>query len=669
MLRLFVLIAGLTLGVGGRGALGVTLSSEEQKLASLLVGSSGQKRVKSQMRIDDRLVQVARARAMDMARRNYFDHVNPDGVAANFLVRATGYQLPSHYSTSPRGNNIESIGAGYINANEAWSGWMNSAGHKVHLLASDSFYRDQTSYGVGHFYDPNSRYKHYWVVLTAPPSPVATLSIATPTPGARVTAPSISVSGNVSGNGIFSALEYRLDTPSGPGPWTALPLHSGTTVSKWTANVAGLKPGTNTVRVRTKSATGAVARETTRSVQLVILKPLQVAVEGEGTVTAGFLGTTQRQVGALIAIAALPKAGYILSHWSGLPAALDPFLCAQKFAMEEGLSLTAHFIPDPYPALAAGYAGIITDTSQAHGSTGALFAKIAKGGAFTGALFFAGRRHPLVGRFNSQGNAQVIIPRAGLATLSLLLHIDTSGIDQRISGTVSDGAATLPIDATRAVTATAASQVNLHIAPNADPSTPQGHGYLSCYVAATGLVRMAGVLADGTRVAAASYLAGNTVPIYSPLVGGAGSLAGSVVLDGGLAQGGLAWHKPARAGTRFPAAFDTRHTVLGSAYVPPQDSAPAIAITAGELAIDSPELDSVLVLPFALGEGSRVTYLAVPPAGWRLVVIPRTGRFVGTYAHPGAPVRVFSGLLDQASNTGYGFSLGPAQSAAVSLTP
>src|SRR6185369_16155823 len=78
----------------------LTFTPEEQKIANALVNSSGQRRDRSQMHPDDRLTQVARARAMDMAKRNYFDHVNPDGNGPNYLVRQTGYQLPSFWSTS-----------------------------------------------------------------------------------------------------------------------------------------------------------------------------------------------------------------------------------------------------------------------------------------------------------------------------------------------------------------------------------------------------------------------------------------------------------------------------------------------------------------------------------------------------------------------------------------
>jgi uncharacterized protein YkwD len=646
----------------------VTLTAEEQKIASSLVGNSGQRRDKSQMRLDDRLVQVARERAMDMAKRRYFDHTNPDGYAANYLVRQTGYQLPSSYSTSARANNIESIGAGYTSGSEAWSAWMGSSGHKAHLLATESFYRDQTSYGVGHYYDSSSPYRHYWVVLTAPPSPVALLSIATPTPGARVTVPSMSVSGSVSGSAVFSSLQYRLETPSGAGTWNQLPLPSGGGVGRWSANVGGLQPGVNTVRVRTLNSSGGVARETSRSVRMVVLKPLTVSVDGPGSVTPGFLGVTQREVGVAYTIAAIPQAGNILSHWDGLPAGTDPYRGTQTITMKENLSLTAHFIADPYLALAAGYAGVFTDTGPAHETTGALMARIIPGGAFTGAVFFSGQRFALRGRFNSQGDALVNVPRPGRTPLILALHIDTTGADQRITGSITNGTVNLSIAAGRSPATTTACQYNVHLSPAADAATPQGHGYAMVFVGPTGLVRVSGMLADGTPFAAASYLTNSGIPIYAPLFARTGSLAGTIAVNGSAAQGTVAWHKPARPGTRFPNAFHVQNSTVGSRFVRPATAADAaLPIGNATLQIDSPELAEILSLSFTINAGTRVTYPALLPAGWRVGINALNGRFAGSYVHPGGGVRRFSGLVDQAASAGYGFSLGPTQSAAVGI--
>ncbi len=119
--------------------------------------------------LDPLLEQVARAKAADLANRDYFDHTNPDGCGPNWLVEQAGYPLPEHYDHSRDGNNIESLAAGYASAGDTWDGWMDSSGHRQHLLATHPFYAEQTHVGIGYVNRPGSRYTHYWVVLTAPP--------------------------------------------------------------------------------------------------------------------------------------------------------------------------------------------------------------------------------------------------------------------------------------------------------------------------------------------------------------------------------------------------------------------------------------------------------------------------------------------------------------------
>jgi uncharacterized protein YkwD len=143
------------------------LNSQEQEIANFAINHPDQGR--PFMSCDPILAQVARARAVDMGTRNYFSHTNPDGYGPNYLVRQAGYVLPSWYGSADNANNIESIAAGYPTAAAAWAGWLNSAGHRTHVLAEDSFWADQTSYGIGYAYVPNSTYKHYWVFISAPP--------------------------------------------------------------------------------------------------------------------------------------------------------------------------------------------------------------------------------------------------------------------------------------------------------------------------------------------------------------------------------------------------------------------------------------------------------------------------------------------------------------------
>lgn len=138
----------------------------EQMIAAMLEQSPTQNR--PQLACHPILHQVARERAIDMANRGYFYHVNPDGIGPNFSVQEAGYHLPDWWGNEPSANYIESIAAGYPNALAAWVAWMRSPSHRTHLLASDPFYSEQINYGVGVIDAPGSEYGHYYVVLTAP---------------------------------------------------------------------------------------------------------------------------------------------------------------------------------------------------------------------------------------------------------------------------------------------------------------------------------------------------------------------------------------------------------------------------------------------------------------------------------------------------------------------
>ena len=146
-----------------------SLNPEEEQIARFMIEHEQQQR--PSLTCHPILARVARERAEDMARRRYFSHTNPDGFGPNYLVRQAGYVLPSYYETAPGANNIESIAGGYSTAESAWQCWMNSGGHRTHLLGLDSFYAEQVEYGVGYTYDPTSPYHHYWVVITAKPGP------------------------------------------------------------------------------------------------------------------------------------------------------------------------------------------------------------------------------------------------------------------------------------------------------------------------------------------------------------------------------------------------------------------------------------------------------------------------------------------------------------------
>jgi len=143
------------------------LNEQEEQLAALMINDPDQRR--ASLTCHPILAQVARERALDMVKRNYFDHTNPDGYGPNYLVRQAGYVLPSYYDTAPDANNIESLAAGYPTASAAWDNWTNSVDHRRHLLGETAFFAEQIEYGIG--YACGGQYGHYWVVITAKPGP------------------------------------------------------------------------------------------------------------------------------------------------------------------------------------------------------------------------------------------------------------------------------------------------------------------------------------------------------------------------------------------------------------------------------------------------------------------------------------------------------------------
>lgn len=169
-----LLIAALTFAAGasghevvGKPRVRSTDDDFERSLASIMKRDAGQRR--ASLTYNSILARVARQRAYDMGRRNYFDHVNPDGIGPNYLVTQAGYVLPDFYGKGRAANNIESISARRPTPEAAWNSWMNSTGHRTHLLGLTDFYAEQVEYGVGHAFVPGSRYEHYWVVITAKP--------------------------------------------------------------------------------------------------------------------------------------------------------------------------------------------------------------------------------------------------------------------------------------------------------------------------------------------------------------------------------------------------------------------------------------------------------------------------------------------------------------------
>lgn len=129
----------------------------------LLTGDVRQER--QRLEVCPTLTQAALWRAHQLAQVGEpFTHTDSSGKTANERVRAAGCRLPNTYGQ--RGNNVESLAAGTINAEIIFANLVNSPKHGPHLLGQ-GWYRHQTCVGVAMAENQESEFKWYWCVLIA----------------------------------------------------------------------------------------------------------------------------------------------------------------------------------------------------------------------------------------------------------------------------------------------------------------------------------------------------------------------------------------------------------------------------------------------------------------------------------------------------------------------
>ncbi len=128
---------------------------------------------KTALRWNDTLARVAEARAYDMAARDYFSHVDPDGYGPNYHIHRAGYRLNADWLVKRTANNFESIAANYPDAQEGIRALIVGRGqptkhHRKHLLGMDKWNHSLTDIGIGYVRMPSgSVYKSYLCVTIA----------------------------------------------------------------------------------------------------------------------------------------------------------------------------------------------------------------------------------------------------------------------------------------------------------------------------------------------------------------------------------------------------------------------------------------------------------------------------------------------------------------------
>jgi uncharacterized protein YkwD len=186
------------------------------------------------LQIDSRLMNIARARSVDMATKDYFSHTQPDGRNVFNLITAakiTWYNAGEIIAW----NNYPTLATSFEAAN---SQWLNSPGHKK-LIVSTTF----NYVGVGLAVQAGTG-KKYWtaVFIKGPDRTGARATTAAPsiTSGTTTTTKKVSVSWSgadvplqVLTSGFHS---YKVQRRVDGGAWTT--VWSSTTARSMTLQVA-----------------------------------------------------------------------------------------------------------------------------------------------------------------------------------------------------------------------------------------------------------------------------------------------------------------------------------------------------------------------------------------------------------------------------------------------
>lgn len=128
---------------------------------------------KPQLKWSDTLAKVAEAKALDMATRDYVDHVDPDGYGLNYYIDKAGYKLNPRWLTAKNLNFFESMSAGSADGETAIrkliiDNGVPTLGHRKHLLGLDDWTASLTDIGIGYARPvAKAEYKSYVCVIIA----------------------------------------------------------------------------------------------------------------------------------------------------------------------------------------------------------------------------------------------------------------------------------------------------------------------------------------------------------------------------------------------------------------------------------------------------------------------------------------------------------------------
>lgn len=498
----------------------------------------------------------------------------------------------------------------------------------------------------------------------------------------------VNVTGTAKDNQGIERVEVSLD---GASYQPAALTHSTDRKSATFALPVTVTPGLRTLLVRALDTRGLLSTAAKASITFRVVRPLAVAINGpvnSGTVSSGFMPTSQRFLGIPYAITATPKPGFVFDGWTANNfMGTGVTMAAQEmpkltFLMQQDLALTANLIANPFvPTLIGAFTGLALpdgSTTPSIGSVGLFTTTVTSKGSFSGSLKLDGKKHSLSGLFTNQGASRFGTARAPVLTilrkdrpsLEIALALDMSGSSARITGTVTQaGGAVSIITADRAhyssklkadasIAGTTQQRYNLILPAKAQTPVlalnlyPQGCGIGSMIVKPDGKVSFALHLADNTKFTSSAALSkDDTCTLFTQLYMLKGLIAAQVTLDPAQADTDASatdafWFRPAQPKLQwYPLGWPqgVRLDLLGSKFtVPP--AAPPTSVFPGLGAVNTSDgnaslsfLEGLLTTTVSknlnISPTNAVTNASVTDKTFTAALNKSSGEWKGTFTH------------------------------------
>ncbi|NOS70319.1 MAG: hypothetical protein HOP33_10355 [Verrucomicrobia bacterium] len=508
--------------------------------------------------------------------------------------------------------------------------------------------------------------------LTSSDTTKPTVAITSPANLAQLPASTVTILGTAGDNVGVAFVEYRLENAGGISPYQHA---NGTTA--WSANVTGLLPGANTIRVRAQDVSGNYSTEVTRTFTYVLTAPLTVQTNGNGTVTPSLNGQLL-EIGKTNTLTAKPAAGNIFAGWSGSFSSLN---LALKFLMQSNLTVQANFVTNPFVGLKGKFYGLFSETNDVrnHDRSGAFNLTLAEAGTYSGSFQLGSKKLPAKGAFDWLGQSVLKLKPSLTETVTVALQLDVTNLNAWVTGTVSNGVWASPLLGYRAPVypvGTTSPQTGKYtlVIPGSDDaaSSPGGDGYGTVTVSAPGALKLAGKLADGTVLSQSIPVsADGWWALYSALYTSKGSLHGWMQFtneDDSDINGELSWIKPTNTTAKYyPAGFTNEHHAVGSSYLPPTTNR-VVNMTNGTVEFHHGNLIQPITNNVLLTTNNKITNLSSNKLTMTFTLT--SGLFKGSVTDTNTGKAIpFAGVLLQKLDSGYGYFLGTNQSGQALFMP